>query len=379
MKIVIASDSFKGSLSSGEVADNAAEGIRSVMPDCDIIKVNVADGGEGTVSALIGTLGGKTVETEVCDPFMRPLMACYGILGNGHTAVIEMSAASGLPLLSPGEYDPLKASTFGTGQLIMDAISRGCDRFFIGIGGSATNDGGTGMLSALGFRFTDNGGNMLEGNGESLESISGVDASGVADSVLESEFTVACDVDTPFCGPGGAAFIFAPQKGADQETVIRLDNGMRSFSEVIKSATGTDVKDLPGAGAAGGLGGAFKAFLKSTLRPGADMILDAMDFDSIISGSDLVITGEGRIDGQTAMGKIPIVVLKHAKKQHIPVVAICGSISDEAKESGEFAAVFPIAPESIDLREAMEPETAAANVRHTVRQIVSTVIPFKNG
>lgn len=368
-KIVIASDSFKGSLSSLQVAESVAAAIAGELPGCEIVKVGIADGGEGTVEAVVGGTGGRLVRKVVSDPLMRPVEAVYGVLPDGRTAVIEAAAASGLTLLDHSERNPLRTTTYGTGELIMDALAGGCRRFVIGIGGSATNDGGTGMLSALGFRFLDRSGNVLAGVGENLGKIASVDSSGVPVCVREAVFTVACDVDTPFCGPAGAARVFAPQKGASPEMVERLDEGMRSFACVILSSVGVDVASSPGAGAAGGLGGAFKAFLGAELRSGVDLVLDAVGFDRILEGADLVITGEGKIDSQTARGKAPAGVLKRASLRGIPVVAIGGLVVRESVPEG-FAGVYQVTPPDMPLREAMKPETASGNVNRAVSSFI---------
>lgn len=343
-------------------------GIRSVWPECEVVKVAVADGGEGTVEAIMASLGGRSVEITVNDPLMRPVRACYCIAGD--VAVMEMSAASGLPLLSPEERDPMSASTFGTGEMILDAVRRGCRRFLIGIGGSATNDGGTGMLSALGVRFLDSEGRVLSGTGENLSSISSIDLSGLDPAVAGSSFTVACDVDTPFCGREGAAAVFAPQKGATPSQVAVLDRGMRSYAAVINDVLGTDISAMKGAGAAGGLGGAFHAFLGAELKTGVDMVLDAIAFDRLIAGSDLVITGEGKIDFQTVRGKTAYGVLRRAQRQGIPVAAICGRIEQcpEVENMG-FACVDAVSG-NLPLETAMRPEVAAANVAHAAETVL---------
>ena len=373
-KIVVAPDSFKGSLSSSEVASYVKTGILKVFPDCDVKSLSIADGGEGTVDALVDCLGGEVVEAEVNDPLGMLHKAYYGIVeyGGQKTAVIEMAAASGLPLLDINERNPMETSTFGTGQLVYDAILRGCRKFMIGIGGSATNDGGTGMLSALGFRFLDASGNVLEGKGSSLSSIVSVDDSLVLPEVLESEYLVACDVTAPFFGPEGAAFVFAPQKGADQLMTEALDKGLRSFAGVVYEYSGIDISDMPGAGAAGGLGGGLKAFLGAVLIPGADMVLDAVNFNREVSGSDLVITGEGKIDRQTSMGKAPACVLKRATALNIPVFAIGGCV-DVPEELGTmgFAAIFPIVSAPMTSVNAMCPNVAGGNIVRTVSQIMN--------
>ena len=370
-KIVVASDSFKGSLTSLEVAAGAEQGIHEVFPECEVVKVNVADGGEGTMDALRSTLGGQWVTVAAADPLGRPRNVSYVVLGDGNTAVIEMSAASGLPLLEPQERNPMLTSTFGTGEMIVDALSRGCRRFLVGIGGSATNDAGMGMLEALGFRFIDKDGKVLQGRGESMSEVVDIDMSHVSPEVKESEFIIACDVDSPFCGPRGAAYVFSPQKGADPQMVAELDAGMEHLAEVIARVVGKDIRNIPGAGAAGGLGGGFLAFLNSRLERGIEMVLDAIAFDDIIRGSDLVITGEGRVDSQTLTGKTPYGIMKRAQKQNIRTVAIGGSVKlgDDDDVSG-FDSIWPVTPEGMPLEEAMKAETASANVRETVKKIM---------
>ena len=373
MKIVIASDSFKGSMTSLDVALAAERGVRDVLPDCQVLTVNVADGGEGTVEAIVDALGGEIVKVNVSDPLGREIETYYGIAGE--TAILEMAAASGLPLLKVEERNPWATSTLGTGEMIMDAIARGCRKFLVGIGGSATNDAGIGMLQAMGFRFYDANGELItQGCGGVLGSISHVDDTLVSAAVKESQFTVACDVDTPFCGPEGAAPVFAPQKGADDEMVKRLDEGMASFAKVIAEKYAIDIVPVAGAGAAGGMGGAFRAFLGATLKKGIDMVLDAIDFDTKIQGADLVITGEGKVDFQTAKGKTAAGVLNRAQKQHIPVIAIggCVEMCDSLVQMG-FAGIYPILEEKVPLEVAMQRDFAMSNVTKTVARILSDV------
>ena len=388
MKIVIASDSFKGSLASMEVARSVEMGILDVFPSCDVVKVAVADGGEGTMDALCQTLGGRFIRIPVQDPIGRTIFASYVILEDGNTAVLEMSSASGLTLLTPAERNPMLTSTYGTGQLIDDAIGRGCRRFLVGIGGSATNDAGMGMLTALGYRFLDAEGNELSGAGASLSKVCGIDCSGVSQAVRDSEFIVACDVDSPLYGPDGAAYVFAPQKGADPDMVKALDDGLRHYADVVASYTGKipmhggpsctgetsimkDAASMPGAGAAGGLGYAFVAFFGARLQRGVDMVLDAVGFDSIIEGADLVITGEGRIDAQTLTGKTPYGVLQRASRQNIPVIALAGSVALD--DSSGFTAIRQITPPDMQLSEAMLPAVASANLRRTISAFLQQV------
>ena len=366
-KVVVASDSFKGCLTSMQVAEGVEAGIRKCCPDCQVVKLAVADGGEGTVDALLETMGGRRVSAEVSDPLGRPCMAEYAILNDEVTAVMEMSSASGLTLLKHEERNPLLTSTYGTGQLIADALDRGCRRFLIGIGGSATNDAGMGMLEALGCRFLDEDGNALQGCGESMSRIATIDLSNLRLEIGESEFIVACDVDSPFHGPEGAAYVYGPQKGATPEMVIRLDAGLRNMADLIAREMGIQVADMPGAGAAGGLGGAFKAFLNAELRKGAEMVLDAIGFDEIIKDADLVITGEGRIDAQTMTGKLPYAVARRAGIRGIPVLAICGRAEIQSHPS--FTAVCPITPPETPLQTALQPSVAIRNLIDTVSEI----------
>ena len=366
-KIVVASDSFKGSLTSLEVADSVEKAVREAFPQCDVVKVNVADGGEGTMDALRQTLGGTRVNLTVSGPLGRPVEAYYVILDDGITAVLEMSAASGLPLLAPEERNPSKTSTYGTGELIRDALGKGCTKFLVGIGGSATNDAGMGMLSALGYRFLDSDGAELEPVGGSL---------GLVESILsllpDASFIVACDVKAPLYGPEGAAYVFAPQKGADPQMVQSLDAGLRHFAEVAAQVTGSDFSQMQGVGAAGGLGYAFKEFLNASLERGVEMVLDAIGFDEIIAGADLVITGEGRVDSQTLTGKTPFGVAQRAIRQGIPVVAIGGSVAidpHQAREAG-FKDALQVTPEGMPLSEAMKQDVASENVYRTILKLM---------
>lgn len=358
-KVVVASDSFKGCLSSWQVAEAVEKGIHDAAPGCDVVKLAVADGGEGSMDALMTTLGGMTEILVVRDPLGRELQAGYVILED-QTAVIEMARASGLTLLRPDERNPMLTSTYGTGQMISDALDRGCRRFMICIGGSATNDAGTGMLEALGYRFIDSEGNILRGCGGVLGRISSIDVSNVHPALNASEFIVACDVDSPFCGPDGAAYVYGPQKGATPEMARELDEGMRHFAGVIFRTTGIDVWDMPGAGAAGGLGGALKAFLKAEISRGADMVLDAVHFDDAIKDADLVITGEGRIDSQTLTGKLPYVVARRAAVQNIPVVALCGCA--QVSELPCFERIIQITSPDMPLEKAMSPEVSSSAI-----------------
>ncbi len=372
MKVTLAFDSFKGSLSSQEVAEAFESGLRSCAPECEVVKVVIADGGEGTTEALVEALHGEYIDAVVSDPLGRPITTRYGIVDNGSTAIIEMAKASGLPLLHPCERNPLQTSTYGTGEMIADALKRGCRHFLIGIGGSATNDGGMGMLSALGYQFLDKQGNRLKGNGASLLDVASIDDSQILPAVREAHFTVACDVTNPLYGENGAAHVFARQKGADTHMVEQLDRGLRNYAQVIKEYNDSDIAALPGAGAAGGLGAGFCALLNAHLVPGIEMILDAIKFDRIIADSSLIVTGEGCIDYQTLMGKTPSGVLKRASQHNIPVVAIGGKVVwCDALRDSNFAAILPITYDDIPIEEAMKPHIAQENVKKTAIYIAN--------
>lgn len=368
-KVIVASDSFKGSVTSLEVADSVELAIHAFHPDCEVVKIAVADGGEGTVSAMLNAIGGEMVTCAVQNPLMRIIDASYAILAGGRRAVIDMASASGLTLISPSERNPWKTTTYGTGEMIMDALKRGCRDFLIGIGGSATNDAGCGMLQALGFRFLDAKGEELAFGGEILSMIHHIDTSNVPSIVREASFTVACDVDNPLYGDNGAAYIFAPQKGADMEMVKMLDMGLRNFATVVRENGFMAVDNLPGAGAAGGLGGGFVSLLNATLKPGSEVILDALEFEKSIQGADLIITGEGSIDRQTCMGKIPFGVLRYGVKHDIPVVAIAGRVADvELLNDNGFLAVLPIIPEPVSIERAMDSQYTSHNIQRTITQ-----------
>ena len=364
-KVVVASDSFKGCLSSAEVADAVAEGVHEVFPECEVVKLSVADGGEGTMEALMATLAGESRKVTVNDPLGRPIDASY-VLINGNTAVIEMASASGLTLLEPQERNPLLTSTYGTGELIADALDKGCRKFLVCIGGSATNDAGLGMLQALGYRFIGTDAQVLNPCGAALEDVISILTDDAHPALKESEFIVACDVDSPFYGPEGAAYVYGPQKGATLEMINKLDKGMRQFAVLVESVTGIDPTNIPGAGAAGGLGGALMSFMNARLCSGADVVLDAVGFDRAIENADLIITGEGRIDSQTATGKLPYAVAK--RSSGIPVLGICGSAEVDSLPC--FRKIVQVTPSDMPLSKAMNAIVAAANVRKAIMDIL---------
>lgn len=374
MNITLAFDSFKGSLTSREVADTFETALHSYLPHCNIHKVCIADGGEGTVDALVENLRGEYIEIPVCDPLGRTVTARYGIIEKSRTAVIEMAAASGLTLLQPHEYNPLKTSTYGTGEMIAHALRNGYCNFLIGIGGSATNDGGVGMLSALGYRFLDKEGNILPCCGEILSKIAHIDSSQAMPQLQQATFTVACDVTNPLYGPNGAAYIFAPQKGADGKMVELLDKGLRNYARVINSYNGCNIDTVPGGGAAGGLGAGFMAILNARLVRGIEMVLDAIEFDRMIADSTWVITGEGCIDRQTLMGKAPTGILHRAIRQGIKTIAIGGKVEwcDELRQS-HFSAIHAITPPDMPLDLALQPQVARDNIMRTAKYLAETL------
>lgn len=330
MKIVIAPDSFKGSLTALEVANAIKEGVKRVMPEAEIDEVPMADGGEGTVQALVDATGGQIITQEVCDPLGNRIEADFGILGDGETAVIEMAAASGLPLVPANKRNPMLTTTYGTGELISAALKRGCRKLIVGIGGSATVDGGAGMAQALGARLLDRDGNEVPWGGGGLERLDRIDISQLDPRIAEAATVVACDVDNPLVGPRGGPAVYGPQKGATPEMVKKLDKYLDRYADIIKRDLGADVKEEPGAGAAGGLGAGLMAFLKADLKSGIDIVIEASNLEQHLQKADLVITGEGQIDSQTVYGKTPIGVAKTAKKFGIPVIGIAGGISDDA-------------------------------------------------
>lgn len=376
MKIIIAPDSFKGSLASHQVCAAIEKGIKKADPSIDIISIPMADGGEGTVDALMDSLGGYKVVVEVKDPLFRKIKAQYGLTDEGKTAVIEMASASGLALLSNSERNPMKTTTYGTGELIRDALERGCRSFIIGIGGSATNDGGVGMAAALGARFYDRDGNAIELTGGGLLKLDSIDLSEMDPRVGESRFRVFCDVDNPLYGPQGAAYVYGKQKGADAAMTEKLDMGLRRLSEIIQRDLNKNVAHIPGAGAAGGLGAGLMAFLDAKLEKGIDLLMETIGFEERIKGADLIITGEGRMDHQTKYGKTISGIIKAAQKQGIPVVGICGSIGEGVEElySEGLNSVFSIVNRPMSLQKSMEEtsELLASTAENVIRLFVKS-------
>ena len=366
-KIVLAIDSFKGCLSSKEIEQCIAEEIHRILPSCQTVCIPIADGGEGMLDTLIEATQGTFVSTQAHDPLMRIRPARYGILGDQRTAIIEMAEINGLTTLSPIERNPMKTSTYGTGELIKDALEKGFRRFIIGIGGSATNDAGMGMIQALGAHLYDKQGNELGQGGKIMEQIAHINLNHLHPALKEATFIVACDVQNPFCGPQGAAYVFARQKGASEEQIRQLDEGMRHLALLIERDFSYNINKVKGAGAAGGLGGAFATFLQAHLQSGIDLLLNAVDFDRKITNADWIITGEGKADRQTAEGKVPAGVLKRAKKTGIPVMLIAGKVEDKAclKQMG-FSRIVQISPDNLPLEEAMRPEVTRENTQRAI-------------
>ena len=370
MKVVIAIDSFKGSLSSLEAGEAVREGVLKADGSAKAVIRPLADGGEGTVDALAIGLGGEMIEAEVTGPLGESVKAKYCIV-KGSTAVIEMAQAAGLPLVPEELRDPLFTTTYGVGELILDAIRRGCRSFIVGIGGSATNDGGTGMLSALGFDFLDKSGEKIALGARGLETLASVSAENVIPELRECSFRVACDVNNPLCGERGCSAVYGPQKGATPESVKIMDEWLGKYAETAKSAFPNADQNYPGAGAAGGLGFAFKTFMNASLESGIGIILDETELEKHIADADVVVTGEGRIDFQTAMGKAPIGVAKLAKKHGKRVVAFAGCVTADAEECNNHGidAFFPIIRGITTLDEALDRDNAYSNLRAAAYQV----------
>lgn len=329
MRIAVAPNAFKGSLTASQAASCIERGLRKALPECTVGKFPMADGGDGTVLAIVEATGGRCVRRAVCDPLRRQIRAAFGMTGDGRTAVIEMALASGLALLRPNERNPLLTSTRGTGELIRAALDQGVKEILIGIGGSATNDGGMGMARVLGIRFLDARSRELADNGGALTKLSRIDTSGLDSRLKDVAVSIACDVNNPLFGPRGAARVYGPQKGAAPAMVKQLDCGLRRLAAVIQNSLGVDVAKLPGAGAAGGLGAGLVAFLGGRMSSGAELVARVIGLEKRLADFDLVITGEGRLDGQTAFGKAPAGVAKVARRLGIPVIAICGSLGPD--------------------------------------------------
>lgn len=374
MKVLIAIDSFKGSLTSLEAGRAAERGILRAMPDADVTVKPLADGGEGTAEALITGMGGRTQSVTVHDPLGRELTAEYGILPDG-TAVMEMAAAAGLTLLGEDERDIMSASTYGVGEMIADAVRKGCRDFIIGIGGSATNDGGAGCLQALGFGLFDGNGAPISRGARGLADLAEITADGALPQLRDCRFRVACDVKNPLCGDNGCSRVFAPQKGADAEDIHLMDGWLGHYAETMKRTFPQADPNCEGAGAAGGMGFALMFALGAELRSGAELVMEAVAMEQAVQQADIVVTGEGCLDGQTAMGKAPAVLAALAKKYGKPVLAFGGAVGRGAellREKG-IDACFSIQTRPCTLAEAMDSETAAENLSKTAEQVFCTV------
>lgn len=332
MKIVVAPDSFKGSVTALQAANAIERGLLRVFPHAIIEKIPMADGGEGTVQSLVDATGGEIKTVQVLDPLGYKIDAKFGILADGQTAVVEMATASGLPLVPTEKRNPLKTSTYGTGQLIHAALDSGCRRLIIGIGGSATNDGGAGMAEALGVKFFNEDGMPIERGGGGLAKLTSIDMTDLHPAIADTETVVACDVNNPLTGLNGASHVYGPQKGATPEMIKTLDANLKHFDGILAKTCGQSYNDIPGAGAAGGLGAGLMAFLNAELKLGVDIVIDTVNLKERMKGASLVITGEGQIDYQTAFGKTPVGVAKVAKAENIPVIAIAGGIGEGAEK-----------------------------------------------
>ena len=371
MKVVIAIDSLKGSLSSMEAGTAIKDGILAAKPDAEVIVKPLADGGEGTTDALIEGMNGERIDLTVTGPMHTPVDAYYGCLKDTNTAVMEMASAAGITLVPDSEKNPLLATSYGVGEMINDAIQRGCRNFIIGIGGSVTNDGGIGMLKALGVRFLDENGEDAGEGGQALAKVARIDVSGMNPLLKECHIQVACDVNNPLCGENGSTYVYGPQKGVTEDMKKTLDEAMAHFARVTSETLENDYMNTPGAGAAGGLGYAFLAYTGAALTPGIELILDAVGLEEELSGADVVVTGEGRLDFQTAMGKAPVGVARLAKKYNAKVIAFAGSVTKEATACNNegIDAFFPILRSVCTLAEAMDPVAARNNMTATVEQV----------
>ena len=370
-KVVVAIDSFKGSLTTFQAGKAIEDGVKKVYNDAEIVISPIADGGEGTVDAIISAVNGEIVETTVCDPLGRKIQATYGYIQKTKTAVIEMSAASGITLIKEDERNPMDTTTYGVGEMILDAISKGCRKFVIGIGGSATNDGGVGMLQALGFEFLDENGKQVGIGAKGLKDIVSIRLENAAGELKECSFCIACDVKNVLCGTDGCSAIYGAQKGATPEMIKDMDKWLENYAQMTKQVITDSDENIPGTGAAGGMGFAFLSYLNAQLMSGIELVMKETDLESHIKDADLVITGEGRLDGQSYMGKAPIGVAKLAKKYNKPVVAFSGCVTDDAVVCNEYGidAFFPIVRKPCTLAEAMNVDNAYKNLKDTAEQV----------
>lgn len=380
MTVTIAIDSFKGSLTSEQSGNAVKAAILSVFPDATVHVKRLADGGEGTVAAIVSARGGRIIKSWVTGPLGERVEAEYGVIDSERTAVIEMSSASGITLVPPKKRNPYYTTTYGFGELIKEAITlHGCRRFILGIGGSATNDGGAGMLSALGFRLLDGSGAEIPHGAIGLSRLEKIEISSALPELSECEFHVACDVKNPLCGKMGASYVFGPQKGADKSQVESMDSWLKSFADITEKTLGEDYSRVDGAGAAGGLGFALFAFLHGISESGISIVIRETELEGYIKASDIVVTGEGRLDGQSAMGKAPVGVAKLSKKYGKRVIAFCGCVTDDAEICNDHGidAFFPILRAPVALSEAMDVKNAEANIYATAKQVFSLISALK--
>ncbi|ARC84025.1 glycerate kinase family protein [Clostridium argentinense CDC 2741] len=379
LKFVLAPDSFKESMSSKEACDAMERGIKKVIDDAECIKIPMADGGEGTLEALVEATNGRIYDVEVMSPLMEKITAYFGILGNSNTAVIEMASASGIMLVSKEKRNPLITTTYGTGQLIKAALDKGINHLIIGIGGSATNDGGAGMIMALGAKLLDDNGIELDVGGGELYKLHKIDISNLDSRIKDLTVEVACDVKNPLIGPEGASQVFGPQKGATGEMVEILDKSLEHYAKKIKEQLGIDISTTPGAGAAGGLGGGLLAFLNGELRSGVDLVIHHTGLEEKIKNSNYVITGEGSVDGQTIFGKTPVGVSKIAKKYNVPVIVVAGKIGNDIEPIYDegVVSIFSILQEVTDLEKALE--DGKENLEKTLENIARLLVLDKAG
>ncbi len=374
MKVLVAIDSFKGSLTSSEAGEAVKKGILCAIPDADVIVRQVSDGGEGMTGVLMDNLSCKPVNVTVNDPLMRKISTAYAYNADKRLAVMEMAEAAGLTLLDEQERNPLATSTYGVGEMISDAIRRGARDFIIGIGGSATNDGGMGMLQALGFEFLNEEGKAVSPCGEGLKDIKRINVTGALPELKDCHFRIACDVKNPLCGENGCSAVFGPQKGLKGADIKKMDEWLRSFADIAAQIFPEADKDWPGAGAAGGLGFAFRTFLNAELVPGIELVMNAVGLEDEIRSADFIVTGEGCLDAQSLMGKVPGGVAALAKKYDKPVIAFAGMIKEEDRLYGKgIDAMFPITREPMTLSEAMKPETAKKNLAMTAEQVFRAI------
>ena len=378
MKVVIAIDSFKGSLTSLEAGNSAAAGVRRVFPDAECIVRPLADGGEGTVDALVAACEGKKIEISVTGPLGEPVLCQYGLIEKTKTAIIEMSGAAGITLVPASERNPLFTTTYGVGEVIRDAIEKGCRRFIVGIGGSATNDGGTGMLRALDFSLFNKTGKPIRPGALGLKDLAFIDDKNVLPELKDCTFRIACDVTNPLCGEKGCSAVFGPQKGADRPMIQEMDQWLARYAALAAEKYPAAAPSYPGAGAAGGLGFAFLTFLHGKLESGIQIVLDETRLADYVKDADLVITGEGRLDGQTVFGKAPIGVAKTAKQYGKTVLAFSGCVTPDASacNAAGIDAFFPILRTVTSLEEAMDPRQAMKNMEDSVEQVFRVIQTF---